>query len=94
VVLTGPKSTAEYFVQIKRFIAGTLGDKAADLMHVIVDDPGEVARYMVAVMEDVRDYRRANSDSSNYNWLLKIPPAFQHRNCSTSCSRPSLRRNE
>ena len=33
---------------------------------------------MVGVMEEVRDYRRANSDSYNYNWLLKIPPAFQH----------------
>ena len=30
VVLTGPKSTAEYFVQIRRFIAGTLGEKAAE----------------------------------------------------------------
>ena len=65
-------------MQIKRFIAGTLGDKAADLLHVIVDDPAEVARYMVGVMEEVRDYRRAHSDSYNYNWLLKIPPAFQH----------------
>ena len=45
---------------------------------MIVDDPAEVARYMVGVMEEVRDYRRANSDSYNYNWLLKIPPAFQH----------------
>jgi predicted Rossmann-fold nucleotide-binding protein len=78
VVLTGPKSTAEYFVQIRRFISGTLGEKAAERLHVIVDDPAEVARYMVAVMEEVRDYRRANSDSYNYNWLLKIPPAFQH----------------
>jgi predicted Rossmann-fold nucleotide-binding protein len=78
VVLTGPRSTAEYFVQIKRFIAGTLGKHAADLLHVIVDDPAETARYMVGVMEEVRDYRRANSDSYNYNWLLKIPPAFQH----------------
>jgi hypothetical protein len=78
VVLTGPGSTAEYFLQIKRFIGGTLGEQAADLLRVIVDDPAEVARYMVTVMEDVRGYRRANSDSYNYNWLLKIPPAFQH----------------
>ena len=78
VVLTGPKSTADYFVQIKRFIAETLGKKAAELLHVIVDDPAEVARYMVGVMEQVRDSRRANNDSYNYNWLLKIPPAFQH----------------
>ncbi|MBC8028100.1 MAG: LOG family protein [Steroidobacteraceae bacterium] len=78
VVLTGPKNTADYFVQIKRFIEQTLGKKAAELLHVIVDDPAEVARYMVSVMEEARDYRRANSDSYNYNWLLRIPPAFQH----------------
>ena len=29
VVLTGPEATADYFEQIKRFIAGTLGEKAA-----------------------------------------------------------------
>src|SRR3954469_7287456 len=46
VVLTGPRSTAEYFVQIKRFIGATLGEKAAGKLHVIVDDPAEVARYM------------------------------------------------
>jgi hypothetical protein len=45
------------------------------LLHVIVDDPADVARYMVGVMEQARDFRRANSDSYNYNWLLKIPPA-------------------
>jgi hypothetical protein len=65
-------------VQIKAFIEGTLGKAAADLLHVIVDDPAEVARYMVATMEQVRDFRRNNSDSYNYNWLLKIPPPFQH----------------
>jgi predicted Rossmann-fold nucleotide-binding protein len=78
VVLTGPKNTADYFVQIKNFITGTLGKKAADLLHVIVDDPAEVARYMVSTMGQVRDFRRNNSDSYNYNWLLKIPPPFQH----------------
>jgi predicted Rossmann-fold nucleotide-binding protein len=78
VVLTGPKNTADYFVQIKLFIELTLGKTAADLLHVIVDDPAEVARYMVMVMEQARDYRRAHSDSYNYNWLLRIPPAFQH----------------
>ncbi|HEY6124724.1 MAG TPA: nucleotide 5'-monophosphate nucleosidase PpnN [Steroidobacteraceae bacterium] len=78
VVLTGPKNSADYFVQIKNFIEATLGKKAADLLHVIVDDPAEVARYMVSTMEQARDFRRTNSDSYNYNWLLKIPPAFQH----------------
>ena len=78
VVLTGPKNSADYFVQIKAFIQKTLGDKAADMLHVIVDDPAEVARYMVGVMDKVRDFRRNHNDSYNYNWLLKIPPAFQH----------------
>jgi predicted Rossmann-fold nucleotide-binding protein len=78
VVLTGPRSTADYFIHIRRFIEGTLGKKAAELLHVIVDDPAEVARFMVATMEQARDFRRSNSDSYNYNWLLKIPGPFQH----------------
>jgi predicted Rossmann-fold nucleotide-binding protein len=78
VVLTGPKSTADYFIQIRRFIEGTLGKKAAEMLHVIVDDPAEVARFMVATMEQARDFRRSNSDSYNYNWLLRIPGPFQH----------------
>jgi pyrimidine/purine-5'-nucleotide nucleosidase len=78
VVLTGPRSTAEYFVQIRAFIEATLGAKAAEKLHVIVDDPAEVARYMVSAMEQVRDFRRHKSDSYNYNWLLKIPGPFQH----------------
>jgi hypothetical protein len=78
VVLTGPKSTADYFIHIRRFIEGTLGKKAADLLHVIVNDPAEVARYMVSTMEQARDFRRNSSDSYNYNWLLKVPGPFQH----------------
>jgi predicted Rossmann-fold nucleotide-binding protein len=78
VVLTGPRDTADYFAQIRRFIEATLGPKAAEMLHVIVDDPAEVARHMVKVMEQARDFRRANSDSYNYNWLLRVPPAFQH----------------
>jgi predicted Rossmann-fold nucleotide-binding protein len=78
VVLTGPRDSAEYFVQIRRFIEATLGAKAAEMLHVIVDDPAEVARYMVTVMGQARDFRRNNSDSYNYNWLLRVPPAFQH----------------
>ncbi len=91
VVLTGPRSTADYFVQIQAFIEATLGKKAADKLHVIVDDPAEVARYMVATMEQVRDFRRNNNDSYNYNWLLKIPGPFQHPFEVTHESMRSLR---
>jgi pyrimidine/purine-5'-nucleotide nucleosidase len=91
VVLTGPRNTADYFVQIRRFIEATLGSKAAEMLHVIVDDPAEVARYMVGVMGQARDFRRNNSDSYNYNWLLRVPPAFQHPFEVTHESMRSLR---
>jgi predicted Rossmann-fold nucleotide-binding protein len=78
VVLTGPRESADYFIQFSRFIEGTLGKAAMDKLHVIVGDPAEVARYMVATMEQVRDFRRNHSDSYNYNWLLKVPGPFQH----------------
>ncbi len=78
VVLTGPRASADYFVQIKHFIENTLGQAASDLLHVIVDDPAEVARYMVRGMEHVRDFRRVRADSYNFNWLIRVPPEFQH----------------
>jgi predicted Rossmann-fold nucleotide-binding protein len=78
VVLTGPQDSADYFAQIKQFIVATLGAAAADRLHVIVDDPAEVARYMVRGMNDVREYRKARNDSYNYNWLLRVQPEFQH----------------
>jgi pyrimidine/purine-5'-nucleotide nucleosidase len=28
-------------------------------------------------MNTVREFRRANSDSYNFNWLLSVPPEFQ-----------------
>jgi len=77
VVLTGPKQSAGYFEHISRFIEGTLGAEALKRFTIIVDDEAEVARHMVRGMESVRAYRRQRSDSYNFNWLLKVPPAFQ-----------------
>ena len=44
VVLTGPRQSAAYFEQIRRFLIGTLGQVAADRLRVVIDDPAEVAR--------------------------------------------------
>jgi predicted Rossmann-fold nucleotide-binding protein len=77
VLLTGPRESAEYFTQFSHFIEGTLGKAAMEKLHIIVGDPPAVARFMVTTMEQVRDYRRNHNDSYNYNWLLKVPPAFQ-----------------
>jgi len=77
IVLTGPRASAAYFEHISRFVAGTLGSEALQRFQVIIDDPPEVARRMVRGMDAVREYRRRNSDSYSFNWLLGIQPQFQ-----------------
>jgi hypothetical protein len=77
VVLTGPAASAGYFEQIARFIEGTLGAQALTRLKVIIDDPGGVARHLVSAFEQVREYRRRQNDSFNFNWLLRVPYDMQ-----------------
>ncbi|HEX7417498.1 MAG TPA: nucleotide 5'-monophosphate nucleosidase PpnN [Steroidobacteraceae bacterium] len=77
VVLTGPRSSAAYFEQVRMFIAGTLGDAAMARLSIVIDDAAEVARQMARQLETVRDERRQRSDSYNFNWLLTVQPEFQ-----------------
>jgi predicted Rossmann-fold nucleotide-binding protein len=77
VVFTGPADTKEYFDQIHEFIGATLGAGAQSKYQIIIDDPARVARTMVKGLAEVRDYRRRESDSYGFNWLLKIPLDFQ-----------------
>ncbi len=77
VVFTGPADSEDYFRQIHEFIGATLGASAQSRYQVIIDDPAEVARAMVQGFAKVRDYRRRQSDSYGFNWLLKIPLDFQ-----------------
>jgi len=77
VVLTGPRESTSYFEQIERFIGGTLGNAALQRFSVIIGDPAKVARHLKRGMQEVRDYRKANSDSYNFNWLLSVPAEFQ-----------------
>jgi predicted Rossmann-fold nucleotide-binding protein len=77
VVFTGPADTADYFAQIHDFIGATLGPLAQSKYRIIIDDPAAVARAMVSGLAEVRDYRRRESDSFGFNWLLKIPLEFQ-----------------
>ncbi len=78
IVFTGPKESAAYFDHIKMFIQATLGHEATKRFTVIIDDPAEVARYMVRHMAVVREFRRHHNDSYNFNWLLSVKPDFQH----------------
>jgi pyrimidine/purine-5'-nucleotide nucleosidase len=77
VVFTGPPSAAEYFGQIDRFIAATLGKGAQRRYKIVIGDPAQAAREVLRGVEEVRECRRAKADAYNYNWLLKIPSEFQ-----------------
>jgi hypothetical protein len=77
VVFTGPASAANYFAKIDQFVAQTLGNPARARYKIIIDDPAQAAREMAKGMDVVRERRRSQSDAYNFNWLLKIPIAFQ-----------------
>lgn len=77
VIFTGPAAAAEYFGQIDRFIAATLGPVAQQRYTIVIADPAQAAREVARGVEAVREYRRARSDAYNFNWLLQVPPDFQ-----------------
>ncbi len=77
LVLTGPAVSTPWFDQVHAFIGLTLGKAAQDRYRIIIDDPAEVARVMVAGMETVRRHRKQTGDAYNFNWTLKIPRDFQ-----------------
>jgi pyrimidine/purine-5'-nucleotide nucleosidase len=78
LILTGPKSSEDYFRQIHHFIEMTLGFEAQQRYKIIIDDPALVAREMKSGMDAVKEFRRANSDAFYFNWILNIDNAFQN----------------
>lgn len=77
LVLTGPASAQDHFTLMDRFLTETLGPKVKNLYRIIIDDPEEVARYVVKGVREVRDYRRATEDAFYFNWHLRIPLDLQ-----------------
>jgi predicted Rossmann-fold nucleotide-binding protein len=77
LVFTGPRESADYFRQLDRFLGTTLGPEAQQRYRIIVDDAPEVAREMHRGFDAVRRSRRRAGDAYNFNWLLRVPPAFQ-----------------
>lgn len=78
LILTGPASSASYFVQLREFIGATLGNEALQHIRFIIDDAAQVARELTQAMNEVRSARRTANDSYNFNWLLHVPEEFQH----------------
>ncbi len=77
LILTGPKSSEDYFKKIHHFIEKTLGFEAQQRYKIIIDDPALVAREMKSGMDAVKDFRRYNSDAYYYNWILEVDNEFQ-----------------
>nr|XP_061808135.1 pyrimidine/purine nucleotide 5'-monophosphate nucleosidase-like [Nerophis lumbriciformis] len=77
LVFTGPAESASYFQQIDKFIKLTLGDEAADLYKIIIDNPEKVAKTMAQGLDEVRKCRIKRNDAFYFNWLLQIDHAFQ-----------------
>jgi pyrimidine/purine-5'-nucleotide nucleosidase len=91
VVLTGPRQSAQYFEDIRRFLSGTLGASVMDRLHIVIEDEAEVARILDRGVDNVRDHRRKHSDSFNFNWLLRIDPDFQQPFEATHAAMRQLR---
>ena len=77
LILTGPASARDYFKEIHRFMAETLGEEAQRLYQVIIDDPVLVARQIQAGVRRVSQFRTDKKDAYYFNWLLKIEAEFQ-----------------
>ncbi len=74
----GPRESAAYFEQIRRFIGGTLGDEAAAALHRHHRRSGRGRRgTWCAAWTRCASSAGQHSDSYNFNWLLPIPPEFQ-----------------
>lgn len=77
IVLTGPAESAAYFDKLDQFIRATLGDSAANLYKIIIDDPAAVAHHIKSYMPKVKENRRRSGDAYHFNWSLKIDHDFQ-----------------
>jgi len=77
LIFTGPESAGDYFKQVDKFIADTLGFEAQQRYRIIINDPEHVAREMQAGIRQVRDFRREHGDAYYFNWMLKIDAEFQ-----------------
>ncbi len=78
MILTGPKSSEDYFKKIHHFIEKTLGFEAQQKYKIIIDDPARVAREMKHMIKEVSKFRRKTNDAYYFNWILHIDQAFQH----------------
>jgi predicted Rossmann-fold nucleotide-binding protein len=90
LILTGPKSSVDYFKQLHEFIGLTLGAQAQTHYEIIIDDPIKVAQVVDHSMRDVYRNRRSLDDAFYYNWALDIDCSFQQSFVATHENMASL----
>ena len=77
LILTGPAEAKDYFSELDRFVADTLGPEVRKLYQIIVDDPVTVARTAQAGVEQVAQFRTGRGDAYYFNWALTVDREFQ-----------------
>ncbi|MDH5518744.1 MAG: nucleotide 5'-monophosphate nucleosidase PpnN [Gammaproteobacteria bacterium] len=77
LIFTGPENSKDYFHQIDRFIAATLGDEARQYYQIVIDDSAAVARKIISGFDKVREFRKQKGDAYYFNWSIKIDSEFQ-----------------
>jgi predicted Rossmann-fold nucleotide-binding protein len=77
LIFTGPRSAADYFGQIHRFVGTTRGPAAQARYRIVVDDAEQAARLAQEGIHEVREFRKARDDAYYFNWLLRIAAEFQ-----------------
>ncbi|MGZ4977827.1 MAG: nucleotide 5'-monophosphate nucleosidase PpnN [Methylobacter sp.] len=90
LIFTGPECSKDYFKEIDRFIAGTLGESAQQHYKIIIDNPVQVAREMREGIQQVRQFRKETGDAYYFNWLLKVDHVFQQPFIPTHANMSSL----
>jgi len=89
LILTGPKSSEDYFQQLHEFINDTLGFEAQQKYRIIIDDPEQVAKIMTQSMRKITKFRRNLNDAYYFNWNINIRKDLQqpfeptHKNMSS-----------
>ncbi len=77
IILTGPKSSEQYFKDLDDFVGATLGRAAQNRYQIILDDAPAAAQQIKQAMPRVRDYRHAIGDAYSFNWSMRIDETFQ-----------------
>lgn len=79
LVFTGPSESAQYFEDMDKFIALTLGEQARKHYQIIINDPIKVAKTMKQGLNEVHKNRRNTDDAFYFNWSLNIAKNLQQR---------------